>query len=486
MGWQFGEKYALHEQFGDAFMLVTPSTNELVLADPDATTEVLGHRKEFPKPTVVYKQLDIFGPSVNTVEGDTWQRHRKITAPSFNERTSSSVWSEAVQQAVEMLQGWLQRGHEGTKETVGDTALLALHVLTYAGFGMKYSYSSGVQRPQPGFTMAYRDALSMVLRNVIILFIVPRSFLRLSFMPKKLRDVGQATKEFQTYMEEMLARERQLISKRVPGQGNLMSALIRASEEAKELGEDESVQGLQDEEIFGNIFIYNLAGHETTANAVAFAIVLLAAYPEWQDWIAEEIEFVFGSGQTNKAGAYEAAFPRLRRCLAIMFETLRLYGSVVFIPKTTGFHSQVLAFHQNDYTLPPNTSVTINVQGLHTNPRTWGSNALMWHPKRWIINPTEGNLESETMMEPTKGTFVPWADGPRVCPGRKVAQVEFVAVMATLFQSHRVSPALLEGESHEHARGRLVDMVNDSGISAITLQMQHPKNASLVWTRKAK
>ena len=90
------------------------------------------------------------------------------------------------------------------------------------------------------------------------------------------------------------------------------------------------------------------------------------------------------------------------------------------------------------------------------------------------------------MMEPAKGTFVPWADGPRVCPGRKVAQVEFVAVMATLFQSHRVSPALLEGESHEHARGRLVDMVNDSGISAITLQMQHPKNASLVWTRKAK
>lgn len=217
-----------------------------------------------------------------------------------------------------MLQGWLQRGHQGTEETVGDTALLTLHVLTYAGFGMKYSYSSGVQRPQPGFTLSYRDALSLILRNVIILFIVPRSFLRLSFMPKKLRDLGQATKEFQKYMEEMLARERQLISKRVPGQGNLISALIRASEEAKKLDENESVQGLQDEEIFGNIFIYNLAGHETTANTIAFAIVILAAYPEWQDWIAEEIEFVFGSGQTNKAGAYEAAFPRLRRCLAIM------------------------------------------------------------------------------------------------------------------------------------------------------------------------
>lgn len=87
-------------------------------------------------------------------------------------------------------------------------------------------------------------------------------------------------------------------------------------------------------------------------------------------------------------------------------------------------------------------------------------------------------------MEPIKGAFVPWGDGPRVCPGRKVAQVEFVAVMATLFHNHRVAPALFEGESAERARCRLVDMVNDSAISAITLQMQHPKNASLVWTRK--
>lgn len=223
-----------------------------------------------------------------------------------------------MQQALDMLQGWLQRGQEGTKETVDDTALLALHVLTYAGFGMKYSYVEGVQRPKPGFTMSYRDALSLVLRNVILLFIVPRAFLRLSFMPKKLRDLGQATVEFQMYMEQMLARERQLISKREPGEQNLISALIRASEEAKEPSKNESMQGLQDEEIFGNIFIYNLAGHETTANTVAYAIVLLAAYPEWQDWIAEEIDIVFGSQENTKAEAYEAAFPRLRRCLAIM------------------------------------------------------------------------------------------------------------------------------------------------------------------------
>lgn len=89
-------------------------------------------------------------------------------------------------------------------------------------------------------------------------------------------------------------------------------------------------------------------------------------------------------------------------------------------------------------------------------------------------------------MEPTKGTYAPWADGPRVCPGRKVAQVEFVAVMATLFRNHRVSPVLLKGETAERSRGRLIDMVNDSAILSITLQMKHPKKVSLLWTRKDK
>lgn len=177
--------------------------------------------------------------------------------------------------------------------------------------------------------MSYRDALSIALRNVIFLFIVPRAFLSLSSMPKKFRDLGQATKEFQRYMEEMLARERQLISKRQPGQENLISALIRASEEVKELGDDESMQGLRDEEIFGNIFLYSLAGYETTANTLAFAIVLLAAYPEWQDWMAEEIETVFEMGDNTKAVAYEAAFPKLRRCLAIM---VRLSDLCLLLP----------------------------------------------------------------------------------------------------------------------------------------------------------
>ena len=222
-----------------------------------------------------------------------------------------------MRQAQEMLQAWVSRNSLGTTETVQDTAIVALHVLTSAGFGLKFSFSHGLQSPRLGFVMSYRDALRAILRNIIVLAIFPRKLLSSSYVPKRLGDVGQATIDFERYMNDMLADERSLISEGKSGSGNLMSALVRASEEAND-AENAPAQGLTDKEILGNIFMYNLAGHETTANTVAYAIVLLAAYPNWQDWLAEEIQSIKG----HHPWEYETAFPKLKRCLATMVSHL--------------------------------------------------------------------------------------------------------------------------------------------------------------------
>ena len=54
IGWEFDDKYAVHQELGSAFILVTPGTNELILADPDAVSVVLARRKEYIKPAVIY------------------------------------------------------------------------------------------------------------------------------------------------------------------------------------------------------------------------------------------------------------------------------------------------------------------------------------------------------------------------------------------------------------------------------------------------
>ena len=122
----------------------------------------------------------------------------------------------------------------------------------------------------------------------------------------------------------------------------------------------------------------------------------------------------------------------------------------------------------------------INAMAVHTHPRYWGSDSLEWQPKRWIKTSFSG---LETFSEPLKGSYLPWSEGPRVCPGRKFAQVEFVAVITSLFRHHRVRPAPLDGENSASTTARVLRTINDSGVS-ITLQMRKPESVSLIWSRR--
>lgn len=250
------------------------------------------------------------------VEGDDWQRHRRITAPSFNEKVSSLVWTEAQRQADGMLQAWLKKGSAGTTEVQEDTATLALHVLTFAGFGISYPFHGGVQEIRAGYSMTFADALRYVLRNIVTLSIVPTKYLGSRVMPRKFQKLFQATQEFRRYMEEMVGNERGQISTYKPGEGNLLTVLVRASEDARQ--SSKPALTFADDEVFGNIFFYVLAGHETTANTVAYSLVLLAAHPERQEWIAGEIDDVLGKYANEEEQKYEEIFPRLKRCHALL------------------------------------------------------------------------------------------------------------------------------------------------------------------------
>lgn len=110
-----------------------------------------------------------------------------------------------------------------------------------------------------------------------------------------------------------------------------LNALVLTSEEFRRQDKPpvESVRvlgGLSDEEILGNLFVYNFAGHETTANALCYALHLFAVYPQVQDWVREEVLCVYEqyAGPHGKMPTYEAAFPQLKRCLAVMVRLTNL------------------------------------------------------------------------------------------------------------------------------------------------------------------
>jgi len=127
-------------------------------------------------------------------------------------------------------------------------------------------------------------------------------------------------------MVEMVEEERALIAHGRPDQKeNLMSVLVRANEYSAAEGKGRS--SLTDEEIYGNLFIWNLAGHDTTATVLAYTITLLAVNLPVQEWLSEEINSVFGDTPPNEWN-YERDFPRLNRCLALMV-TLSAFSSQI-------------------------------------------------------------------------------------------------------------------------------------------------------------
>ena len=318
LGWAWRDKTKLHSIFGPAFIIVTPAENQLIVGDATACEDLLKRWRDYVRNPRFRAPLDIFGPNVGTAEGSAWQRQRKITIAAFSEKNHDLVWSEAVKQTTQMVSRW--SNEEEITSTAEDCAIFATHVLTGAGFGKSYDFHTAMMKPTEGHRMSYRDALSTILKNVFVTYAVASSNFLQYILPKQFGLVPEAIKEFRKYMAEMLEHERASNEAgKDTGNANLLANLLRASEEGKKETQDGAVTrgGLADDEIWGNLFTFNVAGQETTAITLTYTIALLACYPEVQEWLKQEIDEVFGPGPIEQSECQQA-FPRLKRCLATM------------------------------------------------------------------------------------------------------------------------------------------------------------------------
>ncbi|KAF5681669.1 cytochrome P450 monooxygenase 3A7 [Fusarium circinatum] len=468
--WNYEQIHDLQERIGDTFIIVSPKQIRVFTGNAKASDDLCRRRRDFVKAVALYKPLEIFGRNVVTTEGDDWVRHRRITTPPFNERNSALVWDESKKQATDMLRMWAS-SPKGVVNPQSDTMVLALHVLTAAGFGRSYTFGCGLESALENHSLTYRDSLSLILGNLFTAVFTATLNLPTWMLPSRFKQVQDAVVNFRRYMAEMVAEEREAMDAGQEEKDNLMSILVRASENQHKEGK--GTRHLTDSEIYGNLFSYNLAGHETTSNTLAYATILLAANPEWQKWAAEEVDQVT-AGVDLKDLDYETCYPQLKRVLAIMHETLRLFGAARAVPKTT-LVDQTLKVNGTSYAIPKNTFVGVNLAGLHTSSASWGDNALQWLPSRWIT-------ADEKLAPMPTGAFLPWAAGLRVCPGKKFSQVEFVAVMACLLKDYTVEPDA-EGELKEAASRALMEEAKQSSFNFL-LKVKHPEKIKLRCVRR--
>lgn len=190
--------------------------------------------------------LDVFGPNISTSHGAQWQKHRRITASSFNDQNNLIVWSESIAVARDMLRYWTTRKTVNT--VADDLRTFSLHVIARAGFGKSFKFQGKHQEAATtDAKMDYKESLKTILENCVLIFALGTKNLAKPWLPEKLRTIHKACVAFQKHMTEVYEEEKRSLAQGRAGDRNFMSSLVRASQNEKALG-----GGLTESEIYGN------------------------------------------------------------------------------------------------------------------------------------------------------------------------------------------------------------------------------------------
>jgi cytochrome P450 len=363
----------------------------IALFDLEAIEQVLvTQHAAFRKDRFTGDLQRVLGQGLLTSEGEAWRRHRKLMAPSF-QRGEIPAYAGVM---VARARAFLAAQPRGVIFDVHSSMMhLTLDILVRALFGTEVSRAAEVERLLDAMTRDYRPP-SIGWRLVLPEW-VP--------VPSRRR-LGRVRAELDSILLDLLA-ERRVRAAAAPGEApDLLGRLMAERDTQGSLSE----ALLRDEAM--TLF---LAGHETTALSLTYALRLLALHPEELALLRAEIGEVLG----ERAASYSdlAQLPRTR---AVLDETLRLYPPAWAIGRQPNEDTPVAGL-----VLPKGTQVIVCPWVLHRDERFFTEPARFW-PERWLSSPP-----------PPRYAYLPFGAGPRVCIGSHFALAEAGLVLVTLLQS---------------------------------------------------
>ncbi|KAH8664527.1 cytochrome P450 [Xylariales sp. PMI_506] len=485
-GWSWRHKNdSRFQKYGSSFVLVTPGKNHLWCADPAVSQVVLTRRKDFIQSVQVTKLFSLLGMSVFTSNHEDWARQRRLVAPQLNERISKVVWAESIDQGSQLVDYMV--GQPSSTLAINGVRAIAMNVLMQVGYGESKPWVADNPVYDPKADITYVDSIGLLAKYIFFAFALPGWLLRQKFMSPTIQTIDTALQRIPRLTQELLARERKQAAAGGRERDNMLSMLVRFSDMEKKRTEGGSADGsnqyLTEDEISGNLFVFTAAGFDTTSNTLGYALTMLAAYPEWQSWVQQELDYVWSSleDKDQVTPDYDTVCPRLTRVLAVMLETMRIFPPTHQIAREVN-GSQTISVGTTTYQLDGNAwRINICPTGLNYDPQTWGADYAIFRPSRWIT--PESTLGDSHLITPPKGSYVPWGAGPRICPGMKMSQVEFTAVVATVFRKCRVEPSVKPGETPQDARENLLRVADDS-VQKISMQMVNPDQVVLKWCER--
>lgn len=376
----------------------TPLYDSVLVNEPDLITEILEKRPDdFPKADLIGNTLrPLLRNSVFVTNGEEWKHQRRLIDPAF---ASARVRDRFDQMSAAVLDG-VARLRPGETEVEFVTAHIAADVIFRTLFSVPISTPEAKEVFEA--FQAYQKAQPLLS---------PLDLVRMpAWVPRKRPGRGFAVRIRKLLENLVRARAAAIADGSAPD--DLATAIMTAT--------DDNGQGFDTEEMVDQVAIFFLAGHETSASALSWALYCLASDPEAQGAVLKEVRQVCG----GRPLVFEDV-GKLRFTRNVFREVLRLYPPVPMMVRQT-----IGAEAFRDRKLRPGTLAILSPWHMHRHTRHW-PDADVFDPWRW---------DEEATRRTARMAYFPFSKGPRVCSGASFAMVEGVLALAELVRAFDYSP----------------------------------------------
>jgi cytochrome P450 len=361
----------------------------VVVSSPELAHEILVEKSDhFVKSfglSVFAKPL--LGEGLLTLEHQAHRTRRRMVAPAFMPKHIAGYAAEMVARADRAAERIAQLGETDIAE---ETMRVTLDIVGKTLFDAEVSGDAAVVGE------ALTEAMDVLMRGVMSAVPLPPVIPT----PANLRG-RRATRRLNAIVYRMIAERRATLQQ---NRSDLLSLLLSARDEAND-------QGLSDHEVRDEAMTLFLAGHETTANALAWALYLLAQQPVVRARLEAEVDAAYSGGILG----YES-LRALPYCAQVVKETLRLIPPVYMVTRRVERAVEI-----GGYQLPRNSIVIINILGIQRHAQHYPD------PERF--DPDRFSPAREARLP--KQAFLPFSSGPRVCIGNHFAMMEAQLVLAS-------------------------------------------------------
>lgn len=375
--------------------------HSFICNDPDLVSLVLRERPgDFPKSTRMQEGLTpLLGRSVFITNGAEWQRQRRIIDPAFEggrlREILPHVW-DAGRAAALRLDG------KGELDLEPATSHVTADVMFRTLFSLPIE-----DRVAARIFAAFRaHQAAQPLINAAGLIPLPGWVPRLHS-----RRTRRSAREIRGQIARLVAERADLIA--AGGAPDDLATKIMTTPDPLD------GRCFSRPEMVDQVATFFLAGHETSASALAWALWLLAAHPDWQDRVAAEARASLDLDRPDFA-----ALSALKLSRAVFREALRLYPPVAMTLREAAGAER---FRGRD--VPKGAQIVLSPWHLHRHERLW-DDPDRFDPARW---------ESENGRDCARRAFIPFSAGPRSCPGAGFAMLEGTLILSMITARHRLA-----------------------------------------------